>query len=492
MLLTRTKIIATVGPAMLNGITSWDEYEAEENEERALKAKDIISNVIKNGARIFRLNLSHGTHELHKFSIELIRSIADELNINVDFLADTKGPEIRVNEVEQNTVIKKNQMITIYTQKKIVGNYHSFSVYDENKKYNMIDDIKVNQRILVDDGKLILVVLKINKETNEIIAEAMNQHTLKTNKRINLPDSNYSIPFISERDVRDVLFAIENEVFTIALSFLSNVDQLKDLRKLINYKYLHESVKPPVEFIAKIETKEAINNIDSLLEEVQGVMIARGDLGLEIPYYEVPHFQQEILDKATKKNKIAIVATQMLDSLESSILPTRAEVNDVYTAVMQKATSVMLSGETAAGHNPANAVEKMGKIVLEAEKRIELNYSTEEKEKMVNEALELLPKSTTNQELFKNFAKVFKSDKTSKTKNKLYVFNVGYENQIDVTTLNFIKWPATFLYIVNDETRISYIPLNPNENYLYHNKPIINIDELNKLVDTKEYEVWFL
>ncbi|MEG1820956.1 MAG: pyruvate kinase, partial [Malacoplasma sp.] len=328
------------------------------------EAKKRLSDIFDAGTNVVRMNFSHGDHEEQMVRVILTREVAAEKKINVSLLLDTKGPEIRVYKIKNDELdIKNNALITISTKKKVEGSGSTFSVYDSTNTYNMAIDVKVGDIIYVDDGKLKLIAESVDVQKGEIKAIAKNNHKVRGNKRINLPNANYSIPFLSDKDKNDVLFAIENDFNYIAASFVNSAKNVREIKEILASKNCTK-----IQIISKIETMNSIQAILEIIDESDGIMIARGDLGLEIPYYEVPYYEKYIIKACRHKAKPVIVATQMLDSLETKMQATRAEVTDVFYAVEKGADSTMLSGETASGMYPVNAVEVMSIIDKYSEK----------------------------------------------------------------------------------------------------------------------------
>ncbi|RMA79029.1 pyruvate kinase [Metamycoplasma subdolum] len=346
----RTKIVATIGPSSNN--------------------HDTLKSLIEAGVTTVRVNFSHGNEETHKSVYDLARKVSQELDFPISLMLDTKGPEIRVGKLENDACqIQKNSIISIKTDpklhKKYIGNSKEITV-----SYRMDNDVKVGNRILLDDGKLVTVVKEVKDK--EIIVEAKNTHLLKSNKRVNIPGVKFSMPFLSAKDKEDIIWGINYKIDYIAASFVNSAKDVKEIRNLLK-KYGGEGIQ----ICSKIESQAAIENIDEIIEASDSIMIARGDLGLEIPYYDVPYYQKKIIRKCRLLGKETIVATQMLDSMEKSPLPTRAEVTDVYYAVELGADATMLSGESAAGQYPVEAVKTMANIAQRAEKEYfsELFYS---------------------------------------------------------------------------------------------------------------------
>ena len=333
MNLNKTKIIATLGPSSTS--------------ESKLKS------LILAGVNVFRVNFSHALHDEVKNTISNIREISSSLNIHVSILGDLQGPKIRLGLVDKNIVVKKGDVVSITTNNIGSGNGLLVSInYSDFPK-----DVSENELILIDDGKLILKVLKTNKK-DLVEAKVIQGGVLSSKKGVNLPNTNISLPALTKKDKEDALFAIENQLDWIALSFVRTKKDVKQLQKLIEK---HSEHKIPI--IAKIEKPEAIENMDGILKAADGIMVARGDLGLEIPAEEVPLKQKLLVKKAKQARKPIIIATQMMESMIDSLTPSRAEVNDVANSVMDGADAVMLSGETSVGKYPVEVVETIGKII---------------------------------------------------------------------------------------------------------------------------------
>ncbi|WP_029608731.1 pyruvate kinase [Mycoplasma simbae] len=333
---------------------------------------EIMKQIIAAGATVIRANFSHGTIQEQEFKLNLARQAAQELQVNVSLMLDTKGPEIRVGQMQNGAVaIEANQELTILTDS------HSYdNVIGDNTQvtvlYDMSKDLKVGDKVLFDDGKLTSVVTHVSE--GKVVVKTVNSHVLKTNKRINLPNVDFSLPFLSQKDIDDVIFGAHYGVDYVAASFVNSAKNVRELRSLLD-----ANGGQRIQIISKIESQMGINNIDEIIEASDGIMIARGDLGLEIPYYEVPYWQTQIIRKCRKANKVVIVATQMLDSLENNPQPTRAEVSDVYWATNSGADSTMLSNETAAGKYPVRAVEVMRTINTKAENDYFNSYKYDKK-----------------------------------------------------------------------------------------------------------------
>lgn len=331
----KTKIIATVGPAS--------------------NTPEKLEELVKAGADIFRLNFSHGSHDDHLKVINYVREINKKLGTHVCLLQDLQGPKIRTRDMENGGVeIVKGQDLTITTEK-MLGNSQKVSTTYQS----LVDDVSVGDMILVDDGKIELKVKSINGR--EVVTEVVHGGILKSKKGINLPFSNVSAPSMTEKDIEDLAFGLENDVDWIALSFVRTAADVLDLKKRISAQGKQTRV------IAKIEKPEAVKNIDEIIEASDALMVARGDLGVEIVMEEVPMVQKMIVKKCNKACKPVIIATQMMESMIDNLRPTRAETNDIANAVMDGADAVMLSAETAAGKFPIPAVLSMAKTILTVE-----------------------------------------------------------------------------------------------------------------------------
>jgi pyruvate kinase len=331
----RTKIIATLGPSS--------------------DSDETITHLIKKGLDIIRINFSHGMAEDHVKLIKRIRAISKKLKIPVAVLGDLCGPKIRVGKFKNDSILLKEDSIVKITTKQILGEDGLIC----SQFANLTEDVFVKERILLDDGKLELKVIK--KYDDIVEAKVIRGGILKNNKGMNLPDSKLKISALSDKDKSDVKYCIEAEVDYIALSFVQRPNDIKELKNLI--ADLHADI--PI--IAKIEKPEALENINEIINLADGIMIARGDLGVELPPQKVPIIQNRLIQMANEHNKPVIVATQMLESMIENSSPTRAEVTDVAGAVSAGADAVMLSGETAAGKYPKESFEIMDSIIRETE-----------------------------------------------------------------------------------------------------------------------------
>ncbi len=342
----RTKIVATVGPAC-------------DTHEKLLE-------LVNAGVNVFRLNFSHGNHEDKAQIIEHIRNINTTQPFNISILADLQGPKLRVGEIENNYLEVKSGDILTFTNEKCIGNLEKIYV----SYPNLADDVKVGNIILIDDGKIEVKVVDITKEKNVKVMVTLGG-VLSSKKGINLPDTKISLPALTEKDLADLEFIIEQKCDWVALSFVRSVKDIVILRSKLTEK------KSKTKIIAKIEKPEALVNIRDIIVESDAIMIARGDLGVELPVEQVPLIQRELIRKCIHRAKPVIVATQMMESMIDRVKPNRSEITDVANAVLEGADAVMLSGETAAGNHPALVVETMRKIIRQVE-QTEYRYNREQ------------------------------------------------------------------------------------------------------------------
>ena len=332
----KTKIVATLGPAT--------------------DTKEILTELARNGVNVFRINFSHADYEDVKRKVKIIREINAENDFNIAILGDLQGPKLRVGVMEEEVVLEDGDTFTFTTEKCIGTKEKAFMTYQRFPK-----DVKVGEHILVDDGKLMFEVMSTNKET-EVIVKVIVGGALKSKKGVNLPNTAISLPALTEKDMADAVFAIEQHVDWMALSFVRTPEDLRMLRDLIAQ---HSEYRIPI--IAKIEKPEAVANIDSLIPYCDGLMVARGDLGVEIPMQEVPLIQKMLVSRAKKARIPVIIATQMMETMIDNPVPTRAEVNDVANSIMDGADAVMLSGETSVGKFPVKVIQKMTEIIKSVE-----------------------------------------------------------------------------------------------------------------------------
>lgn len=342
----KTKIIATIGPATAS--------------------KEVLKEIILKGVNICRINCSHGSYDDHQLVIENIRSLNDELGMSVGILVDLQGPKIRIHEVENNAIDLENDQTIKVSVNKVLGTKEKISI---NYK-DLPKDVKAGERILLDDGKLVLEVISTNS-IDEVLCRIIHGGILSSKKGVNLPNSKLSLPSLTDKDLEDLQFALRNDVEWIGLSFV------RSARDIIELKHHVLVAQSTARVIAKIEKPEALTQIDDIISECDALMVARGDLGVEIPLEQVPVIQKMLISKCLRSAKPVIVATQMMESMITNFSPTRAEVNDVANAVLDGADAVMLSGETSVGKFPVRVIEIIAQIVSEMEKQ-ETIYNKEE------------------------------------------------------------------------------------------------------------------
>ena len=327
----KTKIVCTIGPA--------------------IDSPEMIEKIINAGMNVGRLNFSHGNPEEHKKRIEMIRSIAKDLNRYIGIMADTKGPEIRTGMFENGKAEFKTGDQVKILKEEVLGNKEAFHISSPE----LFEDIDVGDFLLIDDGKMRLTVIK--KSVGEFTCVVNNSGVIKSRKGVNVPNVKLSMPFISKKDDEDIRFACHNKVDMIALSFVRRKEDVLAVREI-----LKQENSETIELIAKIENQEGVDNINSILEVVDGIMVARGDLGVEVSTQLVPIYQKKLIQKANEVGKPVITATHMLESMMVSPRPTRAEASDVANAILDGSDAIMLSGETAAGDYPIEAVLTMDTI----------------------------------------------------------------------------------------------------------------------------------
>ncbi|RCS26024.1 pyruvate kinase [Polaribacter sp. WD7] len=332
----KTKIVATLGPAT--------------------DSKETLTQLAIEGVNVFRINFSHANYDIVKTQVQRIREINAENNFNVAILADLQGPKLRVGVMEDDVVLEDGDTFTFTTEKCVGTKEKAFMTYQRFPK-----DVKVGEQIMVDDGKLLFEVLSTNKE-DEVVVKVIVGGPLKSKKGVNLPNTAISLPALTEKDREDAVFALGQEVDWIALSFVRTPEDLRMLRDLIDE---HSDFRVPV--IAKIEKPEAVANMDALIPYCDGLMVARGDLGVEIPMQDVPLIQKKLVRRAKRARIPVIIATQMMETMIDNSVPTRAEVNDVANSIIDGADAVMLSGETSVGKHPVRVIQKMTEIIKAVE-----------------------------------------------------------------------------------------------------------------------------
>ncbi|HRI28766.1 MAG TPA: pyruvate kinase [Chitinophagales bacterium] len=352
---TKTKIVATVGPSC--------------------DTKEMLANMIKAGVDVFRLNFSHSNHEQYQTIIQYITEINQELETNVGILADLQGPKIRIGKVENNKIeLIANEIVTVTPQEQVSTNKLLYVSYDD-----LVVDAHVGDRILINDGIVELKVTHINTANNTLTARVIYGGELTANKGVNLPDTKVSAPALTPKDMRDLKFIFEQkQINWIALSFVRNADELIQLKGLISFN------SHPAKVIAKIERPEAYQNIDEIIKAADAIMVARGDLAVELPLEELPIIQKNIVRKCRKVARPCIIATQMMESMKDNPTPTRAEITDVANAMYDGADALMLSAETSTGNYPLKVIEMLMRIIKTIEKE-EVIYQPEDQKALEKE-----------------------------------------------------------------------------------------------------------
>lgn len=335
MTFNKAKIVATVGPAC--------------------SEKNVLLEMARAGVNVFRINFSHGSHDDHRQVIRRIRAINQEHNLNLAMLADLQGPKLRVGDMEDGAMLVPGAAFA-FTNQKITGN--SERAYMTYKAFPK--DVKVGERVLLDDGKLVLEVTHTNGE-DLVQTKVIQGGPIKSKKGVNLPNTRVSLPCLTEKDLADLEVVLEEGVEWIGLSFVREAQDVLELKKII------EERESPAKVVAKIEKPEAVVDIDAILEVTDAVMVARGDLGVEVPMQGVPVIQKMIVDKCLKMSRPVIIATQMMETMIDNLTPTRAEVSDVANSILDGADAVMLSGETSVGKYPVEVVQTISKIIAHVE-----------------------------------------------------------------------------------------------------------------------------
>ena len=337
----KTKIICTMGPST--------------------EKEGVLEKLMLAGMNVARFNFSHGDHEEQLGRLTQLRAAREKLGLPVAALMDTKGPEIRLREFAEGKVMLEAGQTFTLTTRTVVGDEHQVSISYKN----LPQDVEVGTHILIDDGLIEMTVTNVND--TDIECRVINGGKVSNKKGVNVPNVELSMDYISPKDYKDIVFAVKEDFDFIAASFVRTADDVREVRNI-----LHEHGGDAIKIIAKIENHQGIQNIDEILEEADGIMVARGDMGVEIPMEEVPVIQKMIIKKAYNAGKVVVTATQMLDSMMSHPRPTRAEATDVANAIYDGTSAIMLSGETAAGDYPVEAVETMSRIALRAED--DINY----------------------------------------------------------------------------------------------------------------------
>ncbi|MDN5352797.1 MAG: pyruvate kinase [Clostridiales bacterium] len=353
-MLRKTKIVSTIGPASEN--------------------RDIFKEMVKSGLNVARLNFSHGSHEEHLARINMIKSVREELNLPIAILLDTKGPEIRTGKFkEASYTLVEGQTFTMTTAEGL-GDQDGCQV----SYSGLPGDVKPGDRILIDDG---LIELEVQATTDATITtKVLNGGEIKNNKGVNVPGVRINLPAITDKDISDIVFGLENGIDFIAASFIRKAADVLEIRKVLEDNAAHD-----IDIISKIENQEGVDNLEEILEVSDGLMVARGDLGVEIPTERVPIVQKKMIELCNREGKPVITATQMLDSMIRNPRPTRAEASDVANAIFDGTDAVMLSGETAAGKYPIESVKTMAKIAMAAEASLDYKHQLQRRVQISNE-----------------------------------------------------------------------------------------------------------
>ena len=455
----KTKIIATLGPAT--------------------SSTDVIKKIIKEGVDVLRINFSHSSHDEAEILIKEIRKINSELNTNTSILADLQGPKLRIGEIIEGTSLDVGSELKIKTGKEFVGdNKVIFINYESLPK-----DITEGEKILIDDGKIILKVIDTNKK-DQIKTEVIQGGEISSNKGFNLPNTNISQPALTAKDIEDAVFSAKQNVDWIALSFVRHDSDVKSLVKLIEKNTDHR-----IPVIAKIEKPEGVKNIDEIMKHASGIMVARGDLGVEIDAAEVPLIQKKLVYKAKKARIPVIIATQMMESMMESMNPNRAEVNDVANSVMDGADAVMLSGETSVGKHPIEVVQTISKIIgkVENSSLISLKHkhpTDYNSERFITKSICYYAAKIANDTNAKAISTLTNSGYTAyqisswRPRTHVLVFT---SNKRILTQLNLLWGVKAFYYDGNESTDKTVEEINDiafNHNYLQKNDKVINLTSM--------------
>ena len=411
-MIRKTKIIATIGPASKN--------------------KKVLKKMIMRGVNVCRLNFSHLTHTEAKEIISTIKEINQELHVHTAILADLQGPKIRVGKIKQPIQLKKGQEVVFSTKKRTQNTvYINYS--------NFAKGVKKGDRILIDDGKIALQTITSNNK-DRVLLKVVFGGVLRSNKGVNLPNTKTKLSSLTTKDKRDLNFIVGEKIEWIALSFVRRAKDIEFLKKQI------KKHKSTIKVVAKIEKPEAINNIDEIIEVTDAVMVARGDLGVELPLHKVPVYQKLIVEKCIKNSKPVVIATQMLESMTTNISATRAEVNDVANSVIDGADAMMLSGETSIGKHPIRTIDTMRKIIRDVEKS-EHNIS-----KNITQRQFLKNKRLISNAICSNACQI-----AEKTKAKA-IITITYSGYNTIKTSSFR--PSAFIYtFTNNHTILNTLSL---------------------------------
>lgn len=468
--LKKTKVVATLGPAS--------------------SSKEVIIDLIKAGVDIFRINFSHADYDLVRKNVETIREINADFGYSVGILGDLQGPKLRVGVVKEGSYLNPGDVLT-FTNEKIEGD--STKVYMTYQQFPQ--DVKVGERILIDDGKLVLEVLETNG-VDTVRAKTIQGGPLSSKKGVNLPNTNVSLPALTEKDIQDANFMLDLQLDWIALSFVRHAQDIIDLKELISQ---HPTNKFKTPIIAKIEKPEGVKNIDEILMECDGLMVARGDLGVEVPMEEVPAIQKNLVERARAHAKPVIIATQMMETMINSLTPTRAEVNDVANSVLDGADAVMLSGETSVGKYPVEVVSNMTKIIKNIEQTefykskntiIEKEFNCID-ERFITDRVCLaavrIAKSTDVQAIITLTYSGYTAFQISSHRPDSHII-VYSSNRRVINMLNLLWGVRAFFYDMKkstDETIIQVNALTYNSGYVEEGDMVVNINAMPAHDDAK-------
>ncbi len=410
-MIRKTKIIATIGPSS--------------------SSRDVLKKMIIRGVNVCRLNFSHLKHKKAKEVISTIKSINQELHVHTAILADLQGPKIRIGELEKPISLKKGKKVyitTTTTKGAIQVGYNNFA-----------KDVRAGDNVLIDDGKIKLKVIKTNKK-NKVELKVIFGGKLYSNKGVNLPNTRVSLPSLTSKDKKDLEFILSENIEWVALSFVRSANDILSIKKKIKRK------KPTLKVIAKIEKPEAIKDIDNIIEHADGIMVARGDLGVEVPLHKVPVYQKAIVEKCILNSRPVVIATQMLESMTENIYATRAEVNDVANSVIDGADAMMLSGETSIGKHPIRVIDTMREIIKDVEKS---EHSISKKTNVYKESI--------NERFLSDAICSNACEISSKTKAKA-IITITYSGYNTIKTSSYR--PGAFIYtFTNNHTILNTLSL---------------------------------
>ena len=455
----KTKIIATLGPST--------------------SSADCIEKLIKEGVDVLRINFSHSSHKQAEALIKNIRQVNTKLKATTSILADLQGPKLRIGDIRPNTNLNDGDEIKIKTVKKFIGDEKMIFIdYQSLPK-----DINTGEKILIDDGKIILKVTETNKK-DQINAEVIQGGALLSNKGFNLPNTNISQPALTKKDIKDAVFAAKQNVDWIALSFVRHESDVKSLIELLEKNTDHR-----IPVIAKIEKPEGVRNIDNIMKYASGIMVARGDLGVEINASEVPLIQKKLVHKAKKARIPVIIATQMMESMMESLNPNRAEVNDVANSVMDGADAVMLSGETSVGKHPIEVIQTIANIIgkVENSNLISLKHkhpTDYDSERFITKSVCYYAAKIANDTNAKAISTLTNSGYTAyqisswRPKTHVLVFT---SNKRILTQLNLLWGVKAFYYNSTESTDKTVEEINKiafDNNYLQKDDKVINLTSM--------------